>query len=199
MQAVRDMFADPTFRSLYEKGRNYTDPASYFASNAFRAFDGDCHGRVGPDRPINVHRTVMLQFGGDGVSLLNFGQRTATVIGVRCEELPPEFGHSRLAWRPVIVVEGPKEPSNLSGIMARTIQALQAHGPVSMGGAALSVHVLMLSAPWGITCQPLFRVVQVCMHLRSPSNYTKTLPTPSKTLRVILVPPVSLETCLSLP
>lgn len=36
VQAVKDMFADPKFRSAFEKGRNYTDPGSYFSSAALR-------------------------------------------------------------------------------------------------------------------------------------------------------------------
>jgi hypothetical protein len=61
-----------------------TDPASYFASDAFRQLDADCAGALTRE---DVH-TVLLSLGGDGVQLLNWGSRTATVAGIKCEDLP---------------------------------------------------------------------------------------------------------------
>lgn len=117
------------------RGHKYGDASTYFGSEAFRVYDATAFGRVGPGRPHGVLPTIMIQLGGDGVSLLNFGNRTATVIGIRCEELPEEGSQSNLAWRPVIVVEGPKETTALHGIMAQTIRELQEHAPVAMLGA----------------------------------------------------------------
>lgn len=136
VQAVRDMFADPKFRAYYRLPRPYTDPGSYFCSRAFKDYDHKAGGIVGPGRPHWVPRTVMLQFGGDAVSLLNFGNRSATVIGIRCEDLPGEVCQTNLAWRPLIIVEGPKETTVLSGILARTIGSLQEHAPMAMAGSA---------------------------------------------------------------
>ena len=129
------MFQNPAFRRWYQADRPYTDPTSFFASQAFKAYDEATGGRVGPGRPANVAPTVMLQLGGDGVSLLNFGQRTATVIGVRCEELPGEVSQSHMAWRPVIVIEGPKEVTVLHNILANMVSQLQKHAPVQSVGA----------------------------------------------------------------
>lgn len=135
VDVVKDMFKSPRFRELYHEGRNYDDPASYFASRAFKEYDKAANGVVGAARPDHVKPTVMLQLGGDGVSLLNFGQRTATVIGVRCEELTGEASHSHLAWRPVIVIEGPKETTVLHNIMASTVNMLRRHAPFHCEGA----------------------------------------------------------------
>lgn len=138
MNAVKDMFKDPKFRDLYQAGRQYDDASSYFSSAAFKAFDAAAGGKVGPDRPDPFPPTCMIQLGGDGVSLLNFGQRTATVIGVRCEELPGEVSQSQLAWRPFIVIEGPKEPSRLHDILAHTVRELREHGPMKFVGVSIS-------------------------------------------------------------
>lgn len=177
MQSVKDMFADPKFRLLYDNGRcrKYDDNTTYFGSEAFRRYDGKALGRVGPGRPQGVLPTIMLQVGGDGVSLLNFGNRTATVIGIRCEELPPEASQSNLAWRPVIVVEGPKETTALNGIMANTIRQLQEHGPVAMQGAQVPICIAHngVSMTWvrKFGCDPTARrsVAMIsCRHGRTP-------------------------------
>lgn len=130
MEVVKDMFKNSKFREQYQHDRPYDDPTSYFASAAFKAYDTAANGRVGKDRPAAVAPTCMLQLGGDGVSLLNFGQRTATVIGIRCEELRGEFSQSHLAWRPIIIIEGPQETAVLHNILEATVNKLRMHAPL---------------------------------------------------------------------
>lgn len=130
VNVLTSMFQNPKFRRMYRTGRRYDDPTTYFGSPAFKAYDAAMNERVGENRPNHVPPTCMFQLGGDGVSLLNFGQRTATVIGVRCEELPGEVSQSHLAWRPIIVIEGPKETMVLHEILAATVRQLQAHAPM---------------------------------------------------------------------
>ena len=123
------MFQNPKFRQMYRTGRRYDDPTTYFGSPAFQAYHAAMNEQVGQNRSNNVAPTCMFQLGGDGVSLLHFGQRTATVIGVRCEELPGEVSQSHLAWRPIIVIEGPKETTVMHKILAATVRQLQKHEP----------------------------------------------------------------------
>ena len=130
VEVVKDMFKSSKFREQYQHARPYDDPTSYFASAAFKAYVAAANGRVGRDRPADVCPTCMLQLGGDGVSLLNFGQRTATVIGVRCEELRGEFSQSNLSWRPIIIIEGPQETKVLHRILEATVNKLRMHAPL---------------------------------------------------------------------
>lgn len=131
---MKSMFQNPRFREQYRKGRRYHDAASYFCSDAFREYDRASGFRVGQQRPQGFPPTCMIQVGGDGVSLLNFGQRTATIIGVRCEELPPESGSTMMAWRPVIIIEGPLETTVLHEILHDMVQLLCQHAPMKHTG-----------------------------------------------------------------
>ena len=151
VEVIKDMFKGSKFRDQYHQPCKYEDPTSYFAKAAFRAYDSTANGRVSKDKPDHVFPSCMLQLGGDGVSLLNFGQRTATVIGVRCEELCGEFSQSNLAWRPVIIIEGPKETMVLHNIMKATIDKLRRHAPMKNVGVYLgqvSLHLLCTSSPF---------------------------------------------------
>lgn len=134
MPVIKDMFQDPAFRKEYMQPRNYDDPTSYHACDAFKAYDDAAGGNVGQNRPPGFPATCMFQLGGDGVSLLNFGQRSATVIGVRCEELSGDVSQTHMAWRPVIIIEGPRETTNLRHILANTVQQLCNHSPMANPG-----------------------------------------------------------------
>lgn len=134
---VKDMFQDPNFREHYQQPRRYDDPSSYHASQAFKDYDRAANYRCGQARGEGIPATCMFQIGGDGVSLLNFGQRTATVIGIRCEELPGEASQSNMAWRPIIIVEGPKETTNLKHILRDTVTQLCMHAPMGSDGKSI--------------------------------------------------------------
>ena len=52
------------------------------------------------------------------MSLLHFGQRTATVIGVRWDELPGKLSQAHLTLQPIIVIEGPTQTTVLHNMLA---------------------------------------------------------------------------------
>lgn len=133
---VKDMFQNPEFRRRYRESRRYDDVTSYFASDAFKAYDEAAGGKVVKNRPADFAPTAMFEFGGDGVSLLIFAQRTAIVIGVRCEEVEGEGSQSQLNWRPLIVIEGPLEKQVLHQILSDTVNQLRARAPFQSEGAS---------------------------------------------------------------
>lgn len=147
LPVIKDMFKDPAFRARYKQPRAYDDPTCYFACEAFKAYDAAADGKVGRNRPPDFPCTCMFQLGGDGVSLLNFGQRSATVIGVRCEELSGDVSQTRLAWYPVIIIEGPKDPTNLQYILEDTVKQLCRHAPMANAGV-FAFPLIVSLAPW---------------------------------------------------
>lgn len=80
---------------------------------------------------------MLVSLGGDGVQLLNWGSRTATVIALKCEDLPPHLIQTGRAVSPLIVIEGPSEPSTLNHVLQNTAAFLEQHAPSSNGLGAV--------------------------------------------------------------
>jgi hypothetical protein len=74
----------------------------------------------------------MLEIGGDGVSLLNFGVRSATVLAIRCMDLLAELSHTAKVYRPLIVIEGPGEVSTPNHIFGPTVEFFCRHSPTAV-------------------------------------------------------------------
>lgn len=94
----------------------------------------DCH--VDPDPSDEVMTgdcdTLTLLFGVfvDGVQLHQHGRATTTVIGIKCLDLPGFLSHTDLASYALAFIGGPKEPSNLSEIMAIVLKQFKLHEPM---------------------------------------------------------------------
>ena len=129
-ESVKMCFQDDSFRNAHGRGRNHSDPSSYFASKAFLALDEKCGWKLGRWRPGDCTASSLWQIGADGVRLITFDQRTATVYAIRCEELPANMGCIRAAWQPFLIVEGPKESTNVTHILSSTIKTLCKHAPI---------------------------------------------------------------------
>jgi hypothetical protein len=130
------MYMNKEFMDNCGRHRLYDSKTSYFNSEAFRHLDRRCNNRIGaaqnPDDPF----TSVWQLGGDGVELMTFGIQKASVLGLRCEYLPPHLSHTTVAPRLLIIVEGPKEKSNLDGILTATLDTFIRHAPVTVEGLA---------------------------------------------------------------
>jgi hypothetical protein len=94
--------------------------------------DADCAGALTNSDIL----TVLLTLGGDGVQLVNWGSRTATVIGLKCEDLPPDLVQKGLAVKPLLVIEGPQEPSVLNHALQAAADFFTEHAPSSDGSGA---------------------------------------------------------------
>lgn len=94
----------------------------------------DC--QVDPDPSDEVMTgdcdTLSLLFGVfvDGVQLHQHGRATTTVIGIKCLDLPGFLSHTDLASYALAFIGGPKEPSNLSEIMAIVLKQFKLHEPM---------------------------------------------------------------------
>jgi hypothetical protein len=75
---MQDLFRDEGFASSCFSWRNYENQTTFPGSSAFRELDRRCYGSLGPNRESGKPVTTMWEIGGDGVSLLNFGARSAT-------------------------------------------------------------------------------------------------------------------------
>ena len=131
---IQACFKDPHFRAAHGRGRQYTDPSNFFASKAFKELDGLCNNLIGSQRPADISPTSVWQIGADGVRLITFGQRSAMVFAVRCEELPADMAYTSNAWQPFLIIEGPKEPTNLSHVLRNTVKTLCKHAPIPSPG-----------------------------------------------------------------
>jgi hypothetical protein len=94
--------------------------------------DADCAGALSNSAIL----TILLTLGGDGVQLVNWGSRTATVIGVKCEDLPPDLVQKGLAVKQLLVIEGPQELSVLNHALQAVADFLKQHAPSSDGSDA---------------------------------------------------------------
>jgi hypothetical protein len=92
--------ADPlTARSILARSsRSTPDAGSFFSSPEYKLLDADCAGALSNSAIL----TVLLTLGSDGVQLVNWGSRTATVIGVKFEDLPPDLVQKGLAVKPLM-------------------------------------------------------------------------------------------------
>jgi hypothetical protein len=126
--------ADPlTARSILARSaRSTPDVGSFFNSEAYKTLDADCAGALSNSAIL----TILLTLGGDGVQLVNWGSRTATVIGVKCEDLPPDLVQKGLAVKPLLVIEGPQEPSVLNHALQAVADFFKQHAPSSNGSGA---------------------------------------------------------------
>jgi hypothetical protein len=134
-QCLDRLMADPVTAKhiLARSARTTTDVGSFFLSKAYRLLDGDCAGALSNSNVI----TVLLTLGGDGVQLVNWGSRTATVIGLKCEDLPPDLVQRGQAVKPLLVIEGPQEPSVLNHALQPVAEFLHQHAP-SQDGIGIS-------------------------------------------------------------
>lgn len=135
--AIAKFLEDPEIREHIKSRAHRTtdDPASFFGSPHFKELNEDCAGILTQvDAAAN---TMLVSLGGDGVQLLNWGARTATVIALKCEDLPPHLSQTGRAVSPLIIIEGPTEPSNLNHVLKNTASFLVQHAPSVNGRGAV--------------------------------------------------------------
>lgn len=126
-RAMKKFLEDPEIRQCIKEKlhRTVNDPSSFYGSPAFKDLNDDCAGAL---MMANV-LTMLISIGGDGVQLLNWGTRTATVISMKCEDLPMHLVQTGRAVTPIIIIEGPTEPATLDHILRGTADFLGAHAP----------------------------------------------------------------------
>lgn len=135
--ALAKFLEDPEIREHIKSRAHRTtdDHCTYFGSPSFATLNSDCAGILTQvDAPAN---TMLVSLGGDGVQLLNWGARTATVIALKCEDLPPHLIQTGRAVSPLIIIEGPSEPSTLNHVLQNTASFLVDHAPSSAGQGAV--------------------------------------------------------------
>lgn len=133
-RAAAKFLEDPELHSAIKAKAHRTteNPATFYGSQQYKDLDKDCAGAL---TAADVN-TLMISVGGDGVQLLNWGSRVATVLAVKCEDLPAHLVQTGRAVAPLIIIEGPAEPSNLNHILRRTVDFLVMHAP-SGGGESM--------------------------------------------------------------
>jgi hypothetical protein len=109
--------------------RTIEDQPNFWGSPQFWQLDANCAGAL-TCPGIN---TLLLSVGGDGVQLLNWGSRTATVFAAKCEDLPGHLVQKGLAATPLMVVEGVQEPSILNHLLEGVTDFFCKHAPSSNG------------------------------------------------------------------
>lgn len=136
--AMAKFLEDPEIRQCIKDKlhRTTADPQTYYGSQAFKNLNDDCAGALMMHNVL----TMLISIGGDGVQLLNWGKRTATVIAVKCEDLPMHIVQTARAVAPLIIIEGPTEPGTLDHILKHTVDFLCDHAPSRTTGSASSAH-----------------------------------------------------------
>jgi hypothetical protein len=119
------MFSVDKFRQAWHSYRTsvWKDKEGFHGGPAGQRLVHLLEGRLGPSRAPGCADSIILEIGGDGVQL-SLGNHTTMVMGVRCEDLPPNLSHSKTGWRILLIVEGPKECTNLNYVLQPTIDKL---------------------------------------------------------------------------
>ena len=134
-EVVRGLLSDPEVRMHYlsKAHRTTGDDMTFWGSEQFRQLNADCAG-VFDDELLHA---VLVSIGGDGVNIQNWGSRTATVIGLKLEDLPPHLVQKGLAVAPLFIIEGPKEPAVLQNVYKLVVDFFAKHAPSTDGVRAL--------------------------------------------------------------
>jgi hypothetical protein len=124
---LRRLLANPQVRAhvLSPSHRTTADASTFWGSPQFKQLNQDCAG-VFDDPRLTA---VLLSIGGDGVNIVNWGSRTATIIALKLEDLPEHLVQKGLAVAPLIVIEGPQEPSNLDFVYDLVVPFFSKHAP----------------------------------------------------------------------
>jgi hypothetical protein len=138
-RCLRRLLSDPDILEDVRKrsARTTQDSATFYGSPQYKQLNTDCAGALQDPKYL----TLLLSIGGDGVQLLNWGCRTATVIGLKCEDLRPERIQTGRAVVPLMVIEGPQEPSVLNHALEETAAFFLKHCPSSDGKGLLRAHI----------------------------------------------------------
>ena len=124
---INRLMADPKLAPhLYkQRHRTYNDDQSFWGSPAFQHLNSALGGRLTQtDSPF---KTLVFGIGIDGVQLLNWGSRTATVVGLKCEDLPPSLAFKNSATFPVMIIEGKQEPHVMNHALQLVIDFFKKH------------------------------------------------------------------------
>lgn len=122
------MFADPMFaeNQVTAEQKAQGESHTYYGSPAFLELNDVCNGRL--TNPS--FKSSLWILGADGVQLLNFGARTACIIGLKCEDLHPAVAHTKIAYRPLLVLEGcGGEPKALHEVLRPTVNFFRECAP----------------------------------------------------------------------
>ena len=94
------------------------------------------------------------------MDLLNWGKRTATVIGLKLEDLPPHLVQTGEAVAPLIVIEGPNEPANMQYVNDLVVEFFLDYVPSQDRTGAMCHHYLMPTWPLReLSCMPSLRLL----------------------------------------
>ena len=149
---LRRLLADPDVRAhvLSPSHRTTSDGSTFWGSPQFRQLNQDCAG-VFDSALLNA---VLVSIGGDGVNIVNWGSRTATVIALKLEDLPEHLVQKGLAVAPLIVIEGPQEPSNLDFVYDLVVPFFQHHAPSADHKGAILFPSRQVLAAANTCCPP---------------------------------------------
>jgi hypothetical protein len=170
-RVVNRLLSNPDIRASVcsREHRTFRDPQSFWGSPQFKQLDDDCAGAL-TRADVN---TLLLSIGGDGVQLLNWGTRTATVFAVKCEDLPGHLVQKGLAATPLMIVEGVQESAVLNHLLQGVAEFFRKHASLTNGqGTSVPAH----GAVWRsripqLGYSRLYSEYDV-LHQRSASNTT---------------------------
>lgn len=87
-----------------------------------------------------LQRRRVVRVGADGAQLFDTKQYGALICGLKLQELHPSLASKVEATAPLLVVEGPTEPSSLEHILRDLVEFFLAHDP----GAPPSTHLICI-------------------------------------------------------
>lgn len=123
-ETLKKILSDPQLRkhALSREHRTTDDSETFWGSDQYKELNKDTAGAA-------AGSSVLMSIGGDGLDLNNWGRRTATVWGLKIEDLPAELVQKGSAVAPLVIVEGPQEPANVQPVNELIVAFFKKHQP----------------------------------------------------------------------
>lgn len=160
---IKKMFCNPEFVKARGRDRNTNDPATFYGSPMARKLNTELRqGLFSPDWSAYT-------LGFDFVKLFNLRDHSSGIVALRCEDLSPMLRGKKEFTRVVMVIPGPKEPSNVDIYMGMLLREFREYGP---DGPGLQVTPLVQADSGRLEHGPTFMhtAVLVGLHADSPAR-----------------------------
>lgn len=125
--ALQKLFGNPEFVAARAQSRDTTDPSTFYGSPVAAAMNQATGGA------LFQHTTSAYSLGFDFVKLFNLRDHSSGVVALRCEDLSPVLRGKKEFTRVLMIIPGPKEPSNVDIYMELMTREFAAYGPDGQG------------------------------------------------------------------
>lgn len=156
LNVIRCMHQDSDFREAVQAAfpPQQHHQEDLFSSSYFQSID-ELTGHVWSNR-LDSLGAGMYSVGVDGGQLFKIKQHGTWVIGIRRLDVGPHWRGKACTWAPIMIIEGPKKPTDLQSILEPMVNAFLLHSPMGQNGASpLEFHIIVEDKSTKVSHWPL--------------------------------------------